>query len=183
MELIVKQDMVTRTKFPQNISDADFERNRLLVQENDLIPYIGTACLNAIVALDRESVTDQAKELYAFWRDFVLPYMTYAVYGLFIDTHGYTMAPAGFTGMATGGPQNANPLDEQGRQALKRQYERFTSTALTKLQNEFADKNETFDSVTYALDENVRDERPKAGGLTAVGSIVDRIGIYRKIRV
>jgi hypothetical protein len=51
------------------------------------------------------------------------------------------------------------------------------------LQNEFADKNETFDSVTYALDENVRDERPKAGGLTAVGSIVDRIGIYRKMRV
>ena len=109
--------------------------------------------------------------------------MTYAVYGLFIDTHGYTMAPAGFTGMATGGPQNANPLDEQGRQALKRQYERFTSTALTKLQNEFADNNKTFDSVTYALDENVRDERPKAGGLTAVGSIVDRIGIYRKMRV
>ena len=89
MELIVKQDMVTRTKFPQNISDADFERNRLLVQENDLVPYIGTACLNAIVALDRESVTDQAKELYAFWRDFVLPYMTLSLIHISEPTRPY----------------------------------------------------------------------------------------------
>lgn len=183
MDLIVKQDMTSRTKFPANISDADFERNRLLVQENDIVPYIGTACLNAILALDRESATDQAKQLYAFWSSYLLPYVVYRVYSLFIDTHGYTMAPAGFVGMQTGGQQSANPLDEQGRQALKRQYERFSSTALTKLQNEFSDKGRTFDGTTYSLDDNVKDDRPKAGGLTAVGSIQDRMPYVRKFRV
>ena len=183
MELLVKQDMVSRTNFPANISDADFERNRLLVQENDLVPYIGSACLNAILALDKESATDQAKELYAFWSGFVLPYSVYRVYSLFIDTHGYHMGPAGFLSAQTGGPQSATPIDEEGRKALKRQYERFSSTALTKLQNEFDDKNKTFDGTTYALDQGVKDDRPKAGGLTAVGSILDRMPYIRKIRV
>lgn len=183
MELIVKQDMIARTKMAQNVSDDDFARNRLLVQENDLVPFIGTGCLNAILALDRESSTDQAKELYSFWQNFVLPYTAYRVYSLFIDTHGYTMSPAGFVGLQTGGPQAANPLDEQGRKAIKRQYERFASTSLTKLQNEFADKSQTFDGTRYELDDGVTNDRPKAGGLTAVGSIVDKMPYFRKRRI
>ena len=183
MELVLKQDMVSRTNFPANISDEDFNRNRLLVQENDVAPYIGTTCLTAILALDRESATDQAKELYSFWQSFVLPYSIYRVYSLFIDTHGYHMGPQGFVAMQTGGPQSANPIDENARTALKRQFERFGATALTKMINELNDKGKTFDSVTYTLDDGVKDDRPKAGGLTAVGSIKDRMATIRKFRI
>lgn len=182
MQLLLKEDMAERTKFSKNIPDKDFEVNRLLVQENEVTPFIGTACLNAILAFDRDSTTDQATELYSFWQNYVRPYAIYKVFQLFIDTHGIDFAPSGVLQSPTG-ENRPNPVTIQERSAVAKQYEKFASNALAKLKIEFADKNKTFDGVTYSLDDNSNNDSPKAVGMTAIGKVRDKITYIRTQRI
>ena len=182
MEIIIKADMTARTSLSANTSDSDFERNRLLVQENEISQYIGTTCLNAILALNRDSTTDQAKELYSFWSNFVKTYVVYKVFQLFVETHGYNFGQAGIL-QPPSGPNTSTPVTIQERSSLAKQYEKFASNALTKMKNEFSDRGGVFDEVTYVLDQNVSNESPASIGMTAVGNVRTNITYKRTRRI
>lgn len=183
MELVRKQDMATRVKFSDNIPQQEFDIHLQAVEENDVHPYIGTACLNAILALDRESATDQAKEIYAFWRDYVLIYAIYSVYSYFIDTHGINFGPHGIMALPTGGPQQMAGVSANDRSALKKTYERLKANSLNRLIKRFEDVDKTFDGTSYALDDNVTGNRPKVAGISAFGNVLREMPYKRKLRL
>jgi hypothetical protein len=180
MELFRIEDVSEFAEFTNNIAPEKFNRVRKLVTANSVTPYISKPCLDAILAMDRESTTDQAKELYAFWLDFVRPYSVFAAYELFTDLHGLNFAPQGIVGMATGGPQGINPIESSERSSLRKMAVKYRDIYLAKMVEEYALSGATFDSVVYASTEG---HKPKVSGIRAIGSVTAGMATKRRFRL
>jgi len=180
MELIRIEDVSDFAEFTNNITPERFARNRKLVVANKVAPFISIECLTAILALDRESATDQAKELYSFWFDFVRPYAVFATYELFVDLHGINFAPNGIVGLPTGGQQQTTPIDSNSRSGLRKMALEYRDIYLAKMVEELGLQARTFDSIVYPT---VTGNKPNVAGVQAIGSVTKGMATKRRYRL
>ncbi len=177
MQLIRKEDMQEFVAFTQNVSDKEFNPALRMVQDNDLSGFISQECVDAILALDRESATDQAKELYSFWYNYVRPYVVLCVHSQFIVTHGLNYASQGFVKFSDGANTSA-PIEASERGQLGKNANHYKAGYLNKMVRRFSDVNQTFDEVTYSLENQGMTDRKPAPAISGLG----KVNIYKRVQ-
>ena len=180
MELFRIEDVSEFAEFSDNIPEVKFNRVQKLITANSITPYISKPCLTAIQALDREDPTDQAKELYSFWFDYVRPYAVFAAYELFTDMHGMNFAPNGILNMAGGGPQSMSAVSSAERSSLRKMAVKYRDVYLAKMVEEYTISGATFDGVSY---DATAGAKPKVSGIRAIGSVTAGMATKRRFRL
>lgn len=145
--------------------------------ENMVLPsYISAEAVKDIKALDRESGTDQAKELYEFWHSYVRPLAAYFVFLEILGTHGFTVSSTGLVEFVSG-DNTANPISNDKRGILIRQFQKYEGAYKSALKARFEAVNKTFDGQSYKVDGEVydTDQKPNPGGISAIGRVFERV--------
>ena len=184
MELIRPEDMSIWVPYAQATDAAYFSPALRQVQDSELAPFISDQAVTDILALDRESATDQAKGLYAFWKDYVRPYVVNCVFLKLCQTHGYIQRSQGFVKF-TDRENTSTPIDRAERADLIQTYKGQRDRYLTKLLYEFDFKGQTFDGTEYEVNRNkYRTMLNSLAGINPIGSVNNRDMIRnRKFRL
>lgn len=172
--LIRKSDMGVFTPFANQTPDHLFFPLLTQAQDMDIKPWISDSAFTDILDLDRESSTDQAKELYAFWRDYVRPYMVNCVFVRMTITHGLNMGTNGFVKF-TDRDNTSAEISPAQRGNLKQSYTKNREFMLTRLLQKFDEVDGIFDGKTYTVDFDKYDQKREApAGINAIGSVNNR---------
>lgn len=178
MNLLSKKDFQDITGASQNVNDSAFNAILRAIRENEVAPYISDELLTAILALDDESTTDTAKQSFAFWRDYVRPYVAWSVYCELAASLGVNWAAHGII-QFTDGANTSQPVSSAQRQTIINQGEKWQRVYLNKMLREFEDLDKTFDSVVYRVNsDDYADSKPATGRINAIGGVR---GNYRSI--
>lgn len=171
MELIRSEDMEIWTPYAVSTPRKVFEPFLQISQDSDLAPYISDEAVSDIIALDRESATDQTKALYNFWKVYVRPYIVYCVFVRLTQTHGYNMAANGIVKF-TDRDNTSAPVDRSERADMVEVYKGLRDRYLNKMLFEFELKGKTFDGTTYEVNRNkYKSLIPSPAGVNPIGSV------------
>jgi len=154
------------------------------VQDFKIAPWISDKCLADILKLDREDTGDKAKELFAFWRDYVRPYAVLQVFVQMINTQGLNWGSNGIVTFADRDNTSAQISDTQ-RDMFAKKYRQLLYNYETRLLKKFSALSGTFDNVVYEVDnDRYRHKRASPAGISAIGRVNDGDLVFnRKFRL
>lgn len=178
MNLLDKKDFKDITGGSENVGDAQFNAAIRAIRDNEIAPYISDDLLVAFLALDDESTTDTAKESYAFWRDYVRPYVAWSVYVELAASLGVNWSPHGIVQFRDSS-NTAQGASSAQRQTLINQGEKWQRIYFNKMVRKFTDMDKTFDAVVYSVNsEDYADSKPTPGRINPIGGVRNN---YRSI--
>ena len=180
MELIRPSDMTIWVPYAKATDLNYFEPALRQVQDSEVAPFISDQALADILALDRESAADKSTALYAFWKDYVRPYVVNCVFLKLCQTHGYIQRSQGFVKF-TDRENTSTPIDRAERADLIQTYKGQRDRYLTKMLYEFDFKGQTFDGTKYEVNANkYRSMLNSPAGINPIGSVNNRKMIRNK---
>lgn len=175
-----KTDMQEFTAFSINTPDELF--NPRLQQITDRIGgYISDELLTAILALTRGNETPP--ETYAFWFDYVRPYVVQSIYVSMMQTHGFNVTGQGLT-VFSDGQNTSAPLQERPRSQMIRDAKSNEGLYLNKMLFEFKQKSGIFDGTSYEVNPEKYDVGARqTPAMNVLGGVNKRLPYNNKFRL
>jgi len=169
MRLIRSQDIENITQ--ANRAEDFTVSSALAIVEAESLNKFDPVLIQDIKALDRESESDQAKELYKFWKNDLRHYLSWKVSEQIVLTQGVQITRSGVIIFSDSEGNTESATDTQ-RKRLLTVCERLGVTYLTKTLSALEAAGYKFDGKTYDKPKQAREiETGETMGMTPVGRL------------